>query len=125
MISIWEKVVSKEVDFGLKAWHMTSIAEVLDDYPEVEAYGIFGSRARGDHRRNSDIDLVLFGSGISYSTFVRIDDRLELLAMAFQFDVVRFEHLGDSRLRDRIASEWRSLTVKKQEANRRCRLDIK
>ena len=103
------KLNSPVVDFGLKAWHLAAIKAVLAAYPEVEDFGIFGSRAKGSHSYSSDIDLVLFGSRISYDTFLQITDDLYTLPLVYTFDVVRFDSLRNEQFRDRIMSEWRPL----------------
>ena len=56
--------------------------QVVADHPGVEAVLLFGSRARGDHRPDSDIDLVVVGQGCPNSTERRLldaDPRIEAL----------------------------------------------
>lgn len=43
------------------------IAEHLSHYPHVEKVILFGSRARGDERERSDIDIAVFGEDITDS----------------------------------------------------------
>ena len=45
--------------FGLEEKIVENIINILRKYEEVESAKIFGSRARGDYREASDIDIVL------------------------------------------------------------------
>ena len=46
------------MNVGLSDQIMQGIYQVLASYPAVKKAVLFGSRARGDHRYNSDIDLA-------------------------------------------------------------------
>ena len=48
--------------FGLKESILENISNILKKYKEVESAKIFGSRARGDYKNTSDIDIALFGN---------------------------------------------------------------
>ena len=64
--------------FGLDEKVIEDIVNILRKYEEVESARIFGSRARGDYRKASDIDIALFGkhltSSINTKIFFDIDD---------------------------------------------------
>lgn len=48
---------------GLSQKHLTIIRDILSLYADkIDTVGLFGSRAQGTHRNNSDIDIVLYGS---------------------------------------------------------------
>lgn len=47
-------------NFGLNQKRLQAIRTVLDKYPQVSRVLVFGSRARGDFKHNSDIDLALY-----------------------------------------------------------------
>ncbi len=44
------------------------IVRVLAALPGVERIILYGSRARGTHRYNSDVDLLLVGKGLGFQT---------------------------------------------------------
>jgi uncharacterized protein len=50
--------------FGLTDADLQFIVNVVRDYPEIEEVFIFGSRALHTHKKGSDIDIALKGSGI-------------------------------------------------------------
>lgn len=43
--------------FGLSEEILTLLTDFFARYPEIEQVKIYGSRARGDHEKGSDIDL--------------------------------------------------------------------
>ena len=47
--------------FGLKETVIEQIAGVLSGHSEVESAILYGSRAKGNYRKGSDIDLTLTG----------------------------------------------------------------
>ena len=58
--------------FGLENKVIKNIVEILKKYEEVESAKIFGSRARGDYRNASDIDIALFGDKLTSSINTKI-----------------------------------------------------
>ncbi len=56
-----------DVDHGLSARQLATVRRILDPWAKtITAVDVFGSRATGAHRPNSDLDLLLHGD---------IDDR--------------------------------------------------
>jgi predicted nucleotidyltransferase len=51
--------------FGLSEATIQKICAVLARYPQVEKAVLYGSRATGNYRNGSDIDLALFGDDIT------------------------------------------------------------
>jgi len=47
--------------FGLKTSDLDLIIEILRRYPDVEEALIFGSRAMGNYKPGSDVDIALKG----------------------------------------------------------------
>ncbi len=62
---------------------------------------LFGSRARGDHKERSDIDLAVSGGNIVQFR-LDIDDEIRTLLM---FDVVNLDGPVQERLREEIERE--------------------
>ena len=65
--------------FGLEAVTIAKICAVFARYPQVEKAVIFGSRAKGNYKPGSDIDLSLYGDAgltreVLYQIMAEIDD---------------------------------------------------
>jgi predicted nucleotidyltransferase len=89
--------------FGLKTSDITTVKAILSEYSEVEEAVVFGSRAMGNYRPGSDVDLALKGDSIGFSTVRRISGILnEETNMPYQFDVVHYGAIENSDLREHI-----------------------
>ncbi len=72
--------------FDLPEWVLQDIVKAAKKY-DIEKVILFGSRARGDNRERSDIDLAVSGGNITEFTF-GIEDEVWTLLM---FDVVNLD----------------------------------
>ena len=75
------------MNHGLPAATVAGIHEVFARYPEVERVVLYGSRAKGNFKPGSDIDLTLSGNGLDERILGRIDDALDDLLLPYQFDL--------------------------------------
>jgi predicted nucleotidyltransferase len=87
---------------GLSADTVAKIREVFSRFPEVEKAVLYGSRAKGNARAGSDIDLTLFGSGLDQGKVGQIDDALDDLLLPYRFDLSIFARITHSDLLDHI-----------------------
>jgi predicted nucleotidyltransferase len=90
---------------------MNSLPEVIDAItehigknPHVEKVILFGSRARGDQRERSDIDLAVVGAEIADSEWTDIWSYVDDAPTLLGIDLVRFEEAPDT-LRESILKE--------------------
>lgn len=70
------------------------LLSVLAKEPSVEKAILFGSRARGDAKDHSDIDLALLGQDIPLSLNTKLRDAAGL----YQLDIVRMSDLENKDL---------------------------
>ena len=87
--------------FGLDARALALLRDVLARHPEVREARVFGSRAQGRHRPESDVDLALYGE-VDERQVARIAGELEELPLPHSFDVVSYSGLQHGPLRDHI-----------------------
>jgi len=52
------------MSFGLSDKTCATIGQILGQYPQIEKAIIYGSRAKGNYKDGSDIDLTLLGQGL-------------------------------------------------------------
>lgn len=95
--------VDKE-KFGLKPHQIQMIQKVFVDFPEISEVWLYGSRARGDFQRASDIDFCLFDE-IGFSIYLDILNKLDDLYIPFKFDLTRFKKLDNQNLKNNILKE--------------------
>jgi len=86
---------------GLTEREEDLIRGVFRQHPEVEEARLFGSRAKGTARPNSDVDLALWGP-LSFTLMAHIAGELDELPLPYMFDVQAFEQIRYLPLRKHI-----------------------
>lgn len=85
--------------FGLKEKEVKYITETISKFPEVETIIIFGSRAMGNQKRSSDIDIAVKGKIISHEAILKITDILnEESPMPYFFDIINYHSVENEDL---------------------------
>ena len=85
------------MNIGLSDKHIALIIDTLKSC-DVRRAVVFGSRAKGNWRYNSDIDIAVFG-GVNTP---KLSAQLEELPMPYKFDVVSYETINHEPLREHI-----------------------
>lgn len=89
--------------FGLKNGDLTAIIAIIAKYDDVEQAYIFGSRAKGNYKNGSDVDIALKGDTISFQTIRDISYELnEETLMPYRFDVLNYHTLDNRELINHI-----------------------
>ena len=92
--------------FGLEEKDIENIVGVFKQFTEIEKAVIFGSRARGDFRDNSDIDIALYGEKITNDIHTQIFYKLEELYLIYKIDLINFYKLGQNNsIKNNIINE--------------------
>lgn len=91
-----------ELRYGLKKATIYDIIKVFSRYSGIEKAVIYGSRAKGNYRNGSDIDLTLFGSALTYEQLNRIETELDDLLLPYSIDLSLFKHIDAPDLIDHI-----------------------
>ncbi|MEB2783512.1 nucleotidyltransferase domain-containing protein [Algoriphagus persicinus] len=85
--------------FGLLEADVAAIISVLSNYAKVERAYIFGSRAKGNYRTGSDVDLALKGENLDFDTVSQISYLLnEETNMPYKFDVLNYHSIKEPAL---------------------------
>lgn len=84
--------------FGLSAQTLATVRGILADYPAVEKAILYGSRAKGNYRKGSDIDLTLIGAALDHRVLAEIAGRLEESSIPYQVDLSLKEHINNLNL---------------------------
>lgn len=85
--------------FGLSSETLAAINTCLQQHPEIVWAKIYGSRAKGDYERGSDIDLA-FSSLADCSADLL--EALDNLPTPYLFDVTHYESLKHQGLKEHI-----------------------
>jgi len=88
--------------YGLGNHIVEKIIKVFAGFPEIEQAIIYGSRAKGNYRRGSDIDLTLKGKKLNASILNRISMKLDDLLLPYTIDLSIYHHIKQQDLLDHI-----------------------
>jgi len=88
--------------FGLPYNYILQINAVFNQYPAINEVVLFGSRAKGNYRDNSDIDLAIKGEDINLSTLQEIETKLEELYIPNAIDLLVFDNIKNLDLINHI-----------------------
>lgn len=84
--------------FGLKEEIIEQINGVFSKYRQIEKVIIYGSRAKGNYRNGSDIDLTLKGSDLNLSVICQISLELDDLLLPYTFDLSVYKQISNPDL---------------------------
>ena len=87
---------------GLSEKTVREVIGVFEQFPEIEKAVLYGSRAKGNFKTGSDIDLTLYGEKLSSSLLADIADSLDDLLLPYTIDLSIFEQLNHAKLREHI-----------------------
>lgn len=93
---------SSEKKWGLKSSEIKAIQNVLISFPKIEEVVLYRSRAKGNYRPGSDIDLSLKGENLNYSDLVAIENSLEALFLPYTIDLSLYELIENPDLIEHI-----------------------
>src|SRR6056297_2834560 len=88
--------------FGLKEETILKITSVLKKFPQVEKAVLYGSRAKGNFKKGSDIDLTLMGENLDLTLTNKIETEIDDLLLPYTFDISIYHQLNNSKLIDHI-----------------------
>lgn len=89
--------------FGLLPRDMEYILKAFKKYSEIESVYIFGSRAIGNYKKSSDVDIAVKGINLDRRTVNRISDELnEEYPIPYFFDVIHYDIISNEELKKHI-----------------------
>jgi predicted nucleotidyltransferase len=82
--------------YGLPDTTIQKIRAVLSDYPQVDQAILYGSRAKGNYKNGSDIDLTLLGGpDLTLNMLYKILTDLDDLLLPYTIDLSILNYIGD------------------------------
>lgn len=87
---------------GISEKAFLEINLIFQKHQSVQSAILFGSRAIGTYKPNSDIDIVLKGD-INLSGLFQIQNELDEIMLPVKFDVILDSVINNEQLRDHIS----------------------
>ncbi|OIP37239.1 hypothetical protein AUJ95_08385 [Candidatus Desantisbacteria bacterium CG2_30_40_21] len=88
--------------YGLTKTTIEKIYAVFACFPEIEKAILYGSRAKGNFKTGSDIDLTLCGEMLTADLLSTIASELDDLLLPYTIDISVFDDLNHAKLREHI-----------------------
>ncbi|MDZ7330645.1 MAG: nucleotidyltransferase domain-containing protein [candidate division KSB1 bacterium] len=89
--------------FGLREHEIKQLTQIIFSFPEVQEAIIFGSRAMGNFKSGSDVDIAIRGKNITHEIITQIRYLLnEETLMPYFFDVVDYDQITNEDLKQHI-----------------------
>ena len=84
--------------YGLSENTINQINQVFTFFPEIEKVILYGSRAKGNFKTGSDIDLSLVGRQLNLSIQNKIESVIDDLLLPYTFDFSIFHQISNPDL---------------------------
>ena len=88
--------------YGLETEDVERIIAVIASFPEVEKAILYGSRAKGNYREGSDIDICLSGVKLNLSVMNAISQSIYNLRLPYLFDISIYHQISNPDLLEHI-----------------------
>ena len=90
------------MEFGLKNITIEKIIKVFASIQEIDQAIIYGSRAKGNNKQSSDIDITLKGERLTLKELNKLSLDLDDLLLPYTIDLSIYEHIKNPDLLDHI-----------------------
>jgi predicted nucleotidyltransferase len=93
---------------GLSINTLQQLQSVFAQYPEITEVILYGSRAKGNYKLGSDIDLTIVSSTLSHQQLLKIENQIDDLLLPYSVDLCLFrtiEHIQRVGIRFSALSE--------------------
>lgn len=88
--------------YGLKDEVVEAICKTFQAHPEIEKVILYGSRAKGNFKPASDIDLTFLAPSLDQTGLNKISWELDELLLPFTFDLSIYSQINNPDLLDHI-----------------------
>jgi predicted nucleotidyltransferase len=89
--------------FGLLDSDIAYLTQLFIKHAEIQYVIVFGSRAKGNYKNGSDVDVAIKSQSLSNEELNTIDNELnENSNLPYKFDIVHYEKIQTPELKDHI-----------------------
>jgi len=104
--------------FGLEQHIIDKLIAVFEQHSKVDKALVFGSRAKGNYRPDSDIDIAIKGQDLNTDDIIAMSVAFEEKGIYHKIDLINYHTIKESDLKDHIDrvgielySGWRELKL--------------
>ena len=78
---------------GLSQTTLDKLNSVFKQHSAIESVWVYGSRAKGNYRSGSDIDLTIKGSPLEFAELMQIEDQIDDFFLPYTVDLSQYDQL--------------------------------
>jgi predicted nucleotidyltransferase len=90
------------MDIGIPLKQLKQIVEALEQFESIKKAVIFGSRAKGNQKNGSDIDIAVIAEELDFRKICQIGSRLDDLDLPYKVDIVDYNGISNKDLKEHI-----------------------
>lgn len=103
--------IDKSVDrFGIPSESFKMIISILKKNNKIKEIYLFGSRAKGNYKKGSDIDIAIVADSFSFEELNQIRVEINDLILPYKVDVIDFNKISNSDLKEHILRVGKLIT---------------
>lgn len=87
---------------GLHISTLDKLSSVFKQHQSIDSVLIYGSRAKGNYRQGSDIDLTIKGGLMAFAELMQIENQIDDLFLPYTVDLSQYQQLCNTDLIDHI-----------------------
>jgi len=88
--------------YGLECHVVARINAIFAEIAEIDAVFLYGSRAKGNWKHGSDIDLCIKGEEVTLPLLFAIENKIDDLLLPYKVDLALFHKIENPGLVDHI-----------------------
>lgn len=94
--------MNENLKFGLNQKTISDLKSVFFKFKKIQKIILYGSRAKGNFKTGSDIDLTLVASEMTFSEFSQIITEIDDLMLPYKIDLSLYHKIEDVDLINHI-----------------------
>lgn len=94
--------MTHDLPYGLPNHVVDALIELFKQHPHIEQVKLYGSRAKGNYRPGSDIDLCLVGLKLTLKELFQIELQIDDLLLPWKVDLTVKHKIDHPALLDHI-----------------------
>ena len=101
------------MSYGLKDIELERLTALFAKNERIESVILYGSRAKGNNKPFSDVDITLKGENLTHTDLNKLSLEIDDLLLPYQFDVSIFHTLNNKELIEHVKRVGKVIYTKK------------
>lgn len=108
-----QAVAGQDAEFGLSARALALLRSLFAAQPLIRRAIVYGSRAKGNYRPGSDLDITLDAPDLGFDAYLRLCTAADELMLPWQIDLSLLSQIENPELLEHIGRVGKPLWIRK------------